>query len=113
MGRVGIEPTSNGLRGGARLYWQFVNQVLAGLANLEISLIRSQFGHSQSGVVTSRLAECRARQSWLSFVRASDRVLPDYQSLTPNAPSFLSEILHLPSSGRSSPHRRLLQLIAL
>ena len=43
-----------GRRGGARLYSWFVNQVLAALANLEISVIQSQFRHSQFGLVTNR-----------------------------------------------------------
>jgi hypothetical protein len=52
VGREGIEPSTNGLRGGVRLYSCFVNQVLASLANLEISVIQSQFRHSQSELVT-------------------------------------------------------------
>jgi hypothetical protein len=45
VGRVGIEPTTNGLRASGRGYRYIVNQVLAALANLETNVVQSQFGH--------------------------------------------------------------------
>jgi hypothetical protein len=47
VGREGIEPSTNGLRGPEGSYVCFANQVLAALANLDIDLIQAQFGHSQ------------------------------------------------------------------
>ena len=42
------------LRAAVRGYRYIVNQVLAALANFEINVVQSQFGHSQSELVTSR-----------------------------------------------------------
>jgi hypothetical protein len=53
VGREGIEPSTNGLRGGAHLYQHFVNQILVTLANFEINVIQSQFRRSQSQLVTN------------------------------------------------------------
>jgi hypothetical protein len=55
VGREGIEPSTNGLRATPSGYSCIANQVLAALANLEISIIQSQFGHSKSGLVTNRV----------------------------------------------------------
>src|SRR5215472_7150772 len=53
VGREGIEPSTNRLRGAVRRYRYIVDQVLATLADFEINLIQSQFGHSQSWLVTN------------------------------------------------------------
>ena len=53
VGREGIEPSTNGLRAAVGGYRHIANQVLAALANLEINVVRSQFGHSQSKLVTN------------------------------------------------------------
>jgi hypothetical protein len=63
VGREGIEPSTNGLRGGARLYRHFVNQALAALANFEINVTQSQFGHSQFHLVTNDSLLTTALQS--------------------------------------------------
>ena len=55
VGREGIEPSTNGLRGVVGGCRYIVNQVLGALANLEINVVRSQFGHSRSEKVTSRV----------------------------------------------------------
>jgi hypothetical protein len=55
VGREGIEPSTNGLRGEVDPCVFLVNQALAALADLETSVIRSQFGHNQSGLVTNGL----------------------------------------------------------
>ena len=49
VGRVGIEPTTNGLRDGFAPTERLVNPMLAALANLETCVIQSQLRHSQSG----------------------------------------------------------------
>ena len=53
VGREGIEPSTNGFRGGFRLYSYCVNQVLAALAKLQINVVQSQFRHGQSWLVTN------------------------------------------------------------
>jgi hypothetical protein len=53
VGREGIEPSTNGLRGGFGQGSTLVNQKLAALAKLEINLIKAQFRHTQSGFVTN------------------------------------------------------------
>ena len=73
VGREGIEPSTNGLRGSGRGYRRIVNQVLAALANLEINVVRSQFGHSQSMLVTRSVA---------AEVRDSRQVTPLSYALT-------------------------------
>ena len=49
VGRVGIEPTTNGSRGGFGLHKYVINQKLATPANSLPSLTKAQLRHNQSG----------------------------------------------------------------
>jgi hypothetical protein len=51
VGRAGIEPATNGLRGGAVAKQHLANQQLAALANIETSVSKAQLRHTQSGLV--------------------------------------------------------------
>jgi hypothetical protein len=64
---VGIEPTTNGLQIAFVPTWNFVNQMLAALANLKTGVIQSQLWHSQSGEDTSK------RNGWLNLPLAQIR----------------------------------------
>src|SRR5262249_52550137 len=50
----GFEPSTFGLWGGFWLHSYLVDQTLAALAKVAINVIQSQFGHSQSALVTNR-----------------------------------------------------------
>ena len=46
VGRAGIEPATNGLRGGAVVMRQLANQQLAALANTETNASKAQLWHT-------------------------------------------------------------------
>jgi hypothetical protein len=53
VGRAGIEPATNGVRGGAVVMRQLANQQLAALANIEISVSKAQLRHIQCALVAT------------------------------------------------------------